>query len=241
MKYFNRIKKFDGRKKSALVAEQILGLIRQGVLKPGDRLPAERTIADELGVSRAPVREALSALQIMNLVEIVIGDGSYVTNANRGQLLNSKTISLLEENESPFEILKARETLETTIIEIAAAEAGPEEIADMRSKLAAMQQAVEERDFETYFKANRNFHLSIARATHNSVLVKIMELLFEVENQPLWREVCQKHFSSYDHIHHFFPQHRLILEAIAAGDVARAKLLARNHFRETVDEVKRYL
>ncbi|MGD2126053.1 MAG: FadR/GntR family transcriptional regulator [Desulfobacteraceae bacterium] len=241
MAFFQRVTDFEGRKKSAVAAEKILGAVQQGIFKRGERLPSERTIAEELGVSRPPIREALSALQIMGVVDIIVGDGTYVKINTHSRLPDSKTIKMLEENESPFEVLRARQAIETVIIQIAATEANEDDLINLRSKLSEIKQAIDNHDFEAYFEANRNFHLFIAHATHNSIFVRIMEFLFEAENQPLWREVCQKHFSNLEHINFYFPQHQRMLEAIEAGDRDRARNLAYDHFSRTVDEVNRYL
>jgi DNA-binding FadR family transcriptional regulator len=241
MAFFEKIEDFQGKKKSSAVAEKIMDCIRSGIINQGDRLPPERTIAEELGVSRPPVREALSALQIVGFVTIVTGDGTYVKRKPQNHLSNLRTVAMLEESESPFEVLRARRAIEMSIIQIAASEAGKEDLAELHSNLRDMKYATDNKDFAAYFQANRNFHLSIARATHNSLLVRIMEFLFEVENQPLWREVCQKHFSKYEHIKLFFSQHQKMIESIEAGDKARARSLAYNHFSRTVDEVSRYL
>ncbi len=241
MSFFQKIKTFEGRKKSSLVAAKIIESIERGQLQEGQRLPSERTIAEEMGISRPPVREALSALQIMGVVESLTGDGTYVRSGARDLLSGSKTIAMLEENESPFEVLKARMAIESVIIELAAREARAEDLLNMRRCLADMERAVETKDFEAYFAANRRFHLAVAEASHNSVLVRVMEHLFDVENQPLWREVCQKHFSSYENLSFYFPQHQQMYEAIEAGDQKRARSLVYDHFHGTVDEVKRYL
>ncbi|UCH19672.1 MAG: FadR family transcriptional regulator [Deltaproteobacteria bacterium] len=215
--------------------------IQQGIFKRGQRLPSERTIAEEMGVSRPPVREALSALKIMGVVDIIVGDGTYVKRDIQRRQSNANAITMLEENESPFEVLRARQAIEQKILEIAATEADEEDLADLRLKLKEMKEAIDIHDFELYFQANRNFHLSIAKATHNSVLIRIMEFLFEVENQPLWREVCQKHFSDFEHINFYYPHHQEMLEAIESGDRDKAKMLAFDHFSRTVNEVNRYL
>lgn len=241
MTYFQKIRDFEGRKKSSIVAEKILVSIQQKVFKRGARLPSERTIAEELGVSRPPVREALSALKIMGVVDIIVGDGTYVKRDIQRQQANSSVIAMLEENESPFEVLRARLAIEPKILEIAATEADEEDLSDLRLKLAEMEAATDSHDFELYFQANRNFHLSIARATHNSILVRIMEFLFEAENQPLWREVCQKHFSNFEHINFYYLQHQAMLAAIESNDLNRARKLAVDHFSRSVNEVNRYL
>jgi DNA-binding FadR family transcriptional regulator len=241
MIHFQKIRDFEGRKKSSLVAEKILAAIQQGQFKRGERLPSERMIAEEMGVSRPPVREALSALKIMGIVDIIVGDGTYVKRDIQRRQSKTTVITMLEENESPFEVLRARQAIEQKIFEIAATEADKKDVADLRLKLEEMKTAIDQHDFELYFQANRNFHLSIARATHNSVLIRIMEFLFEVENQPLWREVCQKHFSDFEHITFYYPQHQQMLEAIETGDGDRARALAFDHFSRTVNEVNRYL
>jgi DNA-binding FadR family transcriptional regulator len=241
MNPFQKIRDFEGRKKSSLVAEKIIACIQQGIVKRGERLPSERTIAEELGVSRAPVREALSALKIMGVVDIIVGDGTYAKRDIQQRQSNSTAITMLEENESPFEVLRARQAVEPKVIEIAAIEADEEDLTNLRLKLGEIKKAIDSHDFEFYFQANRNFHLCIAKTTHNSILIRIMEFLFEVENQPLWREVCQKHFSNFEHLNFYYPQHQEMLAAIEAGDRGRAKKLTLDHFSRTVDEVNRYL
>jgi DNA-binding FadR family transcriptional regulator len=241
MIHFQKIRDFQGRKKSSVAAEKIMDSIAQGAFKRGQRLPSERTIAEELGVSRPPVREALSALKIMGVVDIIVGDGTYVKRNRQQRDPHSSAISMLEENESPFEVLRARQAIEPKILEIAATEADEQDLADLRLKLEEMKKAIDSHDFELYFQANRNFHLSIAKATHNSILSRIMEFLFDVENQPLWREVCQKHFSNFEHIHFYYPQHQQMLATIESGDRDGARQLAFDHFSRTVNEVNRYL
>ena len=95
MNHFQKIRDFEGRKKSSLVAEKIIVCIQQGIVKRGERLPSERTIAEELGVSRAPVREALSALKIMGVVDIIVGDGTYVKRDIQQRQSNSTAITML--------------------------------------------------------------------------------------------------------------------------------------------------
>jgi DNA-binding FadR family transcriptional regulator len=241
MASFEKIKDFEGRKKSSLVAKKILERIEGGLLREGARLPPERTIAEEMGVSRPAVREALSALQIMGVVESLTGDGTFVKRNAESVLPGSKTIAMLEENESPFEVFRARRAVESAIIEMAVRKVEPGDLDNMRAVLEDMGRAVEQRDFEAYFKVNRLFHLSIARASHNSILVRILEHLFTLENQPLWREVLQKHMSTFHNINRYFAQHQKMLDAIESGDREEARALVYDHFDRTVDEVKRYL
>lgn len=99
-------------KKSTLVARWVLEQIRARRYPEGTKLPSEREIAQILRVSRPPVREALSALQIAGIVEIRPGDGTYVKSAAPVPETVDTTLSVLEEGESPFEVMQVRRILE---------------------------------------------------------------------------------------------------------------------------------
>jgi GntR family transcriptional repressor for pyruvate dehydrogenase complex len=109
--------KIATKRKSVRVAEQITEAIRKNVYNTGDRLPPERLIAEQMGVSRPSVREALSALQIAGVLESRAGDGTYVVSRADRQ---DAGILLLEEEESPVEALEARRVIERAIAQAAA-------------------------------------------------------------------------------------------------------------------------
>jgi len=239
--FFQKIKNFGGKKKSSLVAEQILEAISRGLFKEDDRLPAERKIAEEMGISRPPVREALSALQIVGVVESLTGDGTYVKGKGKNPFLRSKAIAMLEESESLFEALRARKAIEGAIVEMAIHEAQQQDLKNMREEIADMKASIIAHDLEAYFEANKRFHLATARATHNSLLVKILEYLLGIADQPIWREAVQKYFSNYQHIKVYFHEHQKIVNAIESKDLETARVLIQDHFDRTVKEVKDYL
>lgn len=223
------------------MAEQIIEAINKSEYKVGDKLPAERKIAEEMGISRVPVREALSALQIVGIVESVTGDGTYVRGSGESTLIKSRALSVLERSESPFEAYRARRAFEISIVEIAVDEATPEDLAAIEGVLKRMDETVEARDFDGYFEANRDFHLAIAQATNNSLIEQVIRYLLDIMDQQLWKEALQKHFSKYEHIKEYKQKHHRIFNAIKDGDKKRAVEEMRNHFDRTVEEVKRYL
>jgi len=238
---FERIKISGDKKKSTYVAEQILEAIRTGSYKVGDKLASERTIADEMGVSRVPVREALSALQIVGIVESVTGDGTYVRGSGEIALIGSQALSVLEGSASPFEAYRARRAFEVSTVEIAIDEANPEDLVAIESILERMDDAVAARDFDSYFEANRDFHLAIAQATKNSLIEQVIRYLLNIMNQQLFREALQKHFSEYEHIKEYRQKHHRIFNSIKSRDKKRAVEEMKNHFDSTVEEVKGYL
>jgi len=237
-------KKISGRgtkKKSTNVAEQIIEAISKGRYQVGDRLPPERKIAEEMGVSRVPVREALSALQIVGIVEIVVGEGTYIRRSAESTLVKSQALSLLEENESPFEAYRARKIFEAAIIDTAIDQAAQEDLTKIEGVLKRMDEAVDRKDFNGYFKANRDFHLAIAQATNNSPMRNIVDYLLSILDQQIWKEAAQKYFSNYEHIKEYLQRHHRIFEAIKDKDKKRARTEIESHFDETVVEVKKYL
>ena len=228
-------------KKSMLAAEWILEQVHKHVYPEGSKLPSEREVADTLGMSRPPVREALSALQIAGIVEIRPGDGTYVKSVTPANKMVSNTMSMLEESESPFEVMQARRLLEEGIIRVAATQATTEDVERLEQVLERMQGAVEHSDLSHYFQANREFHLAIATATHNAVLQKLLNSLLISEEKKLWQESIQRYLTDPDHIKAYVERHQRLLEAIRKGDTDLAVQEMHEHFSGTVEEVREYL
>ncbi len=228
-------------KKSTLVAEWVLEQIRSQVYPEGTKLPSEREIAQTLNMSRPPVREALSALQIARIVEIRPGDGTYVKSATPANEMVSNTMSVLEESESPFEVMQARRVLEGGIVKVAATQATDEDVERLEQALERMEDAVVHGDLSRYFQANREFHLAVATATHNSVLRKLLNSLLISEEKKLWQESIQRYLTDPGHIKAYVSRHQRLLQAIKARDADWAVREMREHFSETVEEVRDYL
>jgi len=228
-------------KKSMLAAEWILEQIRSQVYPEGSRLPSEREIAQTLNMSRPPVREALSALQIARIVEIRPGDGTYVKSAVPANEMVSDTMSVLEESESPFEVMQARRVLEEGIVKVAATQATDEDVEKLEQALERMEDAVLHGDLSRYFQANREFHLAVASATQNSILQGLLHSLLISEEKKLWQESIQRYLTDPDHIKAYVGRHQRLLEAIKERDAALAVREMQEHFSGTVEEVRDYL
>jgi len=122
------------------IVEQIRDLIKEGRLKPGDKLPPEQILAEKFGTSRPSVREALSALEILGITESRGGKGNFIKD-NLDTPLYEQKYRELEEEESPFEILEARKAVETEIVGLAAKKATKEDIVSIRESLDKMKRA----------------------------------------------------------------------------------------------------
>lgn len=227
------------KKKSTHAAEQILEAIRRGTFRVGDKLPAERELAERMGISRPLVREALSALQIVGILESRPGDGTYVRRAVSAAEANP-ALCLLEESESLQDAFEARRLLEEGIVTLACRKAEADDLQRLQEALTEMAQAAARKDFEALNRANRRFHLALAQATHNGLLVRALEPLLEVMHQQLPLKVRESFYRDEDRrFAKTFAVHRELVEALVAQDRQRARQLMRRHFDLLEEDLNR--
>ena len=152
------------------VAAQVEQLITGGTYKPGDRLPSERILADEFGVGRSSMREALRALEARGFVSIVHGVGVHV--ADPVELNGGAGLLLLGECTVP-ELFEVRRALECPAAARAARRVTPVEADELRSIVASMDD--DSLSDEEYIERDANLHRAIVSATHNTLLIRIYE------------------------------------------------------------------
>ncbi len=231
---FQRI---ETKKKSTYVAEQIVDAIRRGVYRVGDRLPPERSIAEQMGVSRPSVREALSALQLAGIVDSRAGDGTYVVRRPDGA---GQVLSWLEEHDSPVDALEARRVLERAVVVWAVGRATDRALQDVRQALQGMREAADRAHFEEFNAANAAFHLAIARATGNPLVEKAIRPLLEIMGQRLAVELRRRDYTPDSA---FFATayraHEELYGALAARDPIRAAAAMDAHFDMIENALKR--
>lgn len=225
------------KRKSALVAERILEAIRRGEFRPGARLPSERSIAEQLRVSRGVVREALSALQIAGVVVIRAGDGAFVREAPSAS--SERALALLQHSAGPLEIWEARRELEVAVAGLALEKAvlARQEGASAELEASAigfafqdMARHTEAGDVAAYLEANRAFHLGLARLTENGVLIRVTEQLLELTDHVLTRHLTELYLNQGLEVS--LAKHRAIYEALRKGDGEALRTAVRKHFHE---------
>ena len=223
---FQRI---ETKRKSAFVAEQILEAIRRGTYRPGDRLPPERVLAEQMGVSRPSVREALSALQLVGVVDSRAGDGTYV--AGLPEEAGYTVLSWLEESDSPVEALDARRVLERAVAACAADRATDQALAEIKGALDEMREAAARASFDDFNAANAVFHTAIARATGNPLIERAIRPLVEIMGQQLAVGLRRRDYTPDSA---FFATayraHEELYAALAARDAVRAAAAMDSHF-----------
>ena len=220
---FNKI---QTKKVYMKIVEQVRDLIKEGRLKPGDKLPPEQILAEKFGTSRPSVREALSALEILGITESRGGKGNFIKD-NLDTPLYEQEFRELEEEESPFEILEARKAVETEIVGLAAKKATKEDIVSIRESLDKMKSAMT--NIPGIMEFDREFHINIAKAAHNSLLFSMMTYLADLLKEKLWINLKEKSWSIPGRPQKYFEEHTEIFSAIKNKDSKGARKRMYDH------------
>jgi len=205
------VKPSDTRRLYQQIADQIRTFIQDGSLAAGARLPPERELALQLGVSRPSLREALIALEIDGRIEIRMGSGVYVCAPAQG-IAEHATPAL---GESPSEMMQARAMLENSVIGLAAARVTPQNLARVRKYISAMHK--DGLHGRPQLENDRGFHTSIAEMTGNSVLVRLVGDLFDSRSSPISARMSARTEDS-EAWRHALVEHEAIYRALEARD-----------------------
>jgi GntR family transcriptional repressor for pyruvate dehydrogenase complex len=210
------------------VAQQIQGLIRDGLLKPGDHLPPERELAETFQVSRSSVRDAIRALEVMGLVEPRQGEGTVVRDVTAETLVNPLSTMLSQKRELVTELLDLRLMIEPPLAGRAAKNATEEEILRLEDILRRQKEKMNRG--EIAIEEDSEFHYTIATAARNSVVLKVVDVFMD-----LLRESREQTLQVEGRLQKSFSGHRRILDAIKN----RKASLAENAMRRHIEEIER--
>ncbi len=166
-----------------LALAQLRRYIQSGAIKPGERLPSERVLSEQLGVGRSSVREALKVLEAIGLIESRVGEGTFLVEQSGASIGRTIGLSLATWGGAIVEIIGARQMIEVESARVAAERANASEIATLKSELQRMQIAAA--DFPVYLSADMQFHRLIGRATHNAIVAQITETLIGMLEEAL--------------------------------------------------------
>ena len=208
------------------IAQQLRDLITRGEFKPGERLPAERDLARQLGVSRPSVREALIALEVEGWVEVRTGSGVYVLD--RSQRTASRSVPAAEWG--PLELIRARRVIEGEIAAQAAQHAKRKHLSAMRAALASMKQDAA-RDVAP-LAGDRAFHTAVASACDNAVLLETVQAFWDARRGPLFERLGDW-FETVPSWRIAIAEHEKVLEAIAGHDPEAARAAMQNHMDQS--------
>lgn len=230
-------KKIKPKKIYEEVSDELYEMIRSGTLKPGDKLDSIQQLAENFQVGRPAIREALSALRTMGLIEIKQGEGTFVKLFDPSIMNYPLTTALLMDKENIKHLLEVRKILESGTAELAAKKRTTEDIIEIKAKLAEMEKVAD--DEELSDKADIAFHVAIANASKNELLITLMNQVSVMMTEKM-RDIRRLALYSEEmSLKRLYQQHTEIYEAILNSDEMRAReamLLHLQNVEESFDK-----
>lgn len=202
---------------------KIKEMITSGRLAPGDRLPPEKELSESLGLSRSSLREAVKALEVIRVLDVRRGDGTYVTSLEPRLLLEALSFVVdLHDDRSLLEIFGVRRILEPTAARLAAARIRDDELNELHT---LVEKTTGTDDIESLVQHDLDFHQAIARASGNDYLAQLLESISShTVRARVWRGLTQGGAADRT-----IAEHRAVLDALRRHDGELAAAHALTH------------
>ena len=215
------------------VAQQVLDLIQTSSLQTGDKLPTERALAEQLGVSRTALREAIQRLASRGVLESRVGAGTYVCTPVlqwHEQAVAPLVPLMRDDPQYRYDVLETRQIIELSTAWLAAQRATDQDRDNIRRCFDAMLHHQQRQDGDNAARADTQFHLAIAEASHNVVVVQVMRSLFEM----VLNTVAQNRRLMFVHddpkvLERLTLQHHDLMQAVVAGEPVQARAVITEH------------
>lgn len=208
------------------IVEQIEGAVVAGELKAGDRLPSERELGEQFGVSRTAIREAVNALTQKGLVEVFPGRGTFITDGTSKAVRHSLGMMMqFGHDEDARNLVEIREILEPEIAALAATRAKKEHIIRMQTAVDDMEKALN--DAEKFVGADLEFHLALAEASRNVLITTLLTPIIDILREQRERISLVDGGLKRGQYHH-----KRILKAVKGKDAEGASKAMRAHLRQ---------
>ncbi|MCL4371683.1 MAG: FadR family transcriptional regulator [Chloroflexi bacterium] len=212
---------------SESIADRIESMILDNQLRPDDKLPSERELALQFGVSRTAVREAIKLLEQRGLLEPRNGRGAFVTMPGPNAVSSSLNVVYRMQGWTIDNLHEARWCLECFVVSLAAQRATPEDIARMEEAINTMDRSLDEDDPNRYMQADGEFHAALAGATQNPLFLTMIRPLVD-----LIQDVGRAEFF-HGRIRERHQNHKGLLECVRLRDAPSAEAVMRRHLTET--------
>ena len=212
------------------IVQQIEERFMSGELKVGDRLPPERELADQFGVSRTAVREAVKALHQKGLVEVLPGRGTFIINSASEVVRHSLGLLMkMAGSDGSLDLVEVREIIEPEIAALSAIRANDDHILIMREAIANMDAALQDPD--KFIEADLDFHLELAEATQNALIPTLIDSIVDLLREQRARIFRVAGGPQRGQVHH-----KRILDAIIQHDPAAAREAMRAHLQQVRED-----
>lgn len=224
------------KKLSAIVIDEIRRMIESGELKEGDRLPNQNRFAEELGVSRPSLREALNQLTNAGVVEQKPRAGTILKVANTDLWFGLPFAPVLSDRAATLELIEARKEIEPVATRLALARMRAKDVREIGGSLEKMERFFAEGKRRDYLKEDLNFHYLIAKASRNRYLLQML-----INLKLLMEEFMRESFDEIDGLlDNSLIHHRTIYAAVAEKDPDAAVLAMRNHIQDIENALRGY-
>ena len=215
----------------SLVSEKIIAMIKSGELPDGARLPSERILAEQLGVSRTSVREAIRLLSLSGMLTSQQGSGTFV-NASAPALAGEELRFMSDGCYEQDHLNEFRKCIECNIVEIAAVKATREDINELKSIIFDQYRSRCEHKNETFYI--KKFHLALAKATHNPIFVSLMRIINSLFDQRRSDSVNRHMKRRSESIY----WHSKIIEALESRDISKCREVMEQHMRANASTMR---
>jgi GntR family transcriptional repressor for pyruvate dehydrogenase complex len=221
------------------IKDQLHRMILDGKLKVGDKLPSTKEMSESFGVGRSTTREALSALKAMGLIEIRQGGGCRVIRSSPEEIALPELDSLRMNRGTLLELLEARQSLEVSNASIAAVKRTDEDQVHFKALITEMERSVGQ-DIEGE-RTDLLFHLTLARATHNSILVRLFESIASQLEMAI-REIRRVElYANRQVAERLYLDHSAIFEAVSLQDPELAAHRMKQHLQHVENILMKYI
>jgi GntR family transcriptional regulator, transcriptional repressor for pyruvate dehydrogenase complex len=222
------------------IVEQIKQLITEGKLKPGDKLLAERDLADQFQVSRASVREAIRTLEMLGVIDIRPGEGTFVRSSGADDIIRPLAMFLAVERASLLDMYEMRRIFETATAGLAAERASLEELDQISAALEGMREQLNVKDPEKGEEFDVAFHYAVAEATHNNLLTKLFKTVSEEFHKANSVARRQLYLHKPENAQKLIDQHSEIFEAIRSRSSAASSKAMMEHLIFEENELRNW-
>lgn len=215
---------------STQTLHQMIGWLKNGTLRPGDKLPSQSELVEQIGVSRTGVREALQMMAVLNLIEIRPGLGCFVKAISPDLVIHADVLSILLEKEAIVQVVEARKIVEGGTAAMASERGTPEDFWKIEDVLTGISRALQRND--SMVKLSAEFHVTVAMATHNAVLTKLVKSFHHLMSKA--GELLESRAENLQQFkQHELKSHRLLYENIRRRDPQRARSAMIEHIEYT--------
>ncbi|MBT3590399.1 MAG: FadR family transcriptional regulator [Candidatus Marinimicrobia bacterium] len=207
------------------IVNQIRKMILSGELKKGDQLPSERDMAQQFGVSRTAVREAIKSLSEIGLIDIMVGRGTFVANNTADRIVESVNLLLDVEKVVKEDLHYARKVLEAPIAKLAAKNRKQENIDQLQFLIEKMEKS--KNHTKKFIEVDMEFHVELAKASGNSAFVVLTQAIMQILRSDLTFVL-----NFQDQTETALSHHKKILKNIVSQDIEGAELAMQSHMHQ---------